>query len=443
MSCVAKAHAAVLCVLLIFLLLTGCSGVSGNQSTQAKAAPPPSGGGGSASQPPSGPDSISHVIVAVQENRSFDNYFGLLGSYRRARGISGDIAELPLNVTLLDKAGHPVQPFHFRTACHENVSPAWNQSLFYWDNGKMDNFMHTATPSTIDPDGTRAMGYYDSSDLPYYYALATAYATSDKYYSSVMTETVPNRMYIMGATSWGAIRFDGPFPKTYTLIFDRLTEAGVHWKYYLQDKNNFLAQFPGGLNRYAQHFAPISQYFSDLADEKNFPQVAFIERAVGLDEHPGNNVQRGAADMKVLIDSLMQSPVWPSSAFVLTYDEGGGMYDHVPPVGIAKPDNIPPMLQPGDRVEDFNITGFRVPLIVISPWVKPHFVSHVARDHTSILKMIEDRFHLRPLTNRDAAADDMAEFFDFQSPIRQALPSLPAQPINEPCDYNLETAPGH
>jgi len=388
--------------------------------------------------------SINHVVVMMQENRSFDNYFGRLGQYKRDHGIPGDVEDLPLNVTLFARSGAPVQPFHFRTVCHENISPSWNQSHFYWDGGKMDLFMHTATKSSIDPDTTRAMGYYDWTDLPYYYELASQYATSDRFFSSVMTETVANRLYMMGATSWGATKAIGPFPQQYTLIWDRLSEAGVNWKYYLPPGVvNFLGQFPGGATRYAGHFAPISQYFTDLQSDGTFPQVAFIERQEGVDEHPSNNIQVGAAKVKTYIDALMQSPAWGTSAFFLVFDEGGGMYDHVPPVSIAVPDSIPPDLGPQDFQAGFDMTGFRVPFILVSPRGKPNFVSHVARDHTSILAFIESRFNLPTLTARDAAADNMSEFFDFNSPARTAIPNLPAQPKNGVCDFNQEVAPGH
>jgi phospholipase C len=307
----------------------------------------------------------------------------------------------------------------------------------------MDLFMHTATKSTIDPDTTRAMGYYDSTDLPYYYELASQYATSDRFFSSVMTETVPNRLYMMGATSWGATKAIGPFPQNYTLIWDRLNDGGVSWTYYVvPGAKNFLAQFPGGTARYGSHFAPMQQYFDDLKNGK-LPQVAFIERQEGFDEHPLNNIQKGAAKAKTYIDALMQSSAWANSVFILDFDEGGGMYDHVPPVSVPVPDNNAPDLGPADFQATFNMTGFRVPFILVSPWARPNFVSHVARDHTSILRFIESRFNLQPLTARDAAADDMSEFFDFNSSPRTAIPSLPGQPQNGVCDFNLETAPGH
>ncbi len=403
------------------------------------------GGGSSKSSSDPVPASINHIVFMMQENRSFDSYFGRLGQYKRDHGIPGDVEDLPLDVTLFARSGAAVQPFHFRTECHENISPSWNQSHFYWDNGKMDLFMHTATKSDIDPDGTRAMGYYDASDLPYYYELASQYATSDRFFSSVMTETVPNRLFLMGATSWGATKAIGPFPQQYTLIWDRLTEAGVNWKYYVpsSSKAPFVEQFKGGTSRYGSHIVPISQYFSDLKNDSSFPQVAFIERQEGFDEHPGNNIQKGAAKTKSYIDALMHSPAWGTSAFILMFDEGGAMYDHVPPVPVPSPDSIPPDLGPEDFQAGFDMTGFRVPFILVSPWGKPNFVSHTPREFSSVLKFIESRFNLNPLTARDSAADNMSEFFDFNSSPRTAIPSLPEQPQNGVCDPTQEVAPGH
>jgi phospholipase C len=127
---------------------------------------------------------------------------------------------------------------------------------------------------------------------------------------------------------------------------------------------------------------------------------------------------------------------------ILTYDEAGGLYDHVVPASIVAPDKIAPMLEAGDKVGDFAHSGFRVPLVVVSPWVKPHYVSHTWRDYTSILRLIEVRFNVAPLTARDRAADDMMEFFNFNAPSWSTPPSLPAQPTNGACDTNLERAPG-
>ncbi|MGH9569586.1 MAG: alkaline phosphatase family protein, partial [Candidatus Angelobacter sp.] len=183
---------------------------------------------------------------------------------------------------------------------------------------------------------------------------------------------------------------------------------------------------------------------SPTADQ-DLASVVFIESGSGashLDEHPDNNIHSGAAYVKSIIDALMASPAWHDSVFILAFDEGGGLYDHVPPFTVVAPDGTPPALRPGDMPGDFTLSGFRVPIVVVSPWVKPHFVSHTNRELTSILKLIETRFGLQPLTARDAAADDMTEFFDFANgPALLAPPPLPAQPTNGVSDPSKEAPP--
>jgi phospholipase C len=222
-------------------------------------------------------------------------------------------------------------------------------------------------------------------------------------------------------------------------IFDKMDEAGVSWRYYYQDNSIFLAQW-STWSRDSGKVWNISNWYNDVQNEAALPQVIFIERAshLELDEHPGGpNIQAGAANTKKILDALMGSPAWNSSVFILTYDEPGGLYDHVLPAAMTPPDNIPPRSAYGD----FAHSGFRIPVMVVSPWIKPHFVSHVNRDLTSILKLIETRFGVDSLTARDAGSDDMTEFFDFSKPAFMQPPPLPAQPVTQPCDFSLEKAP--
>src|SRR5207302_8785890 len=155
----------------------------------------------------------------------------------------------------------------------------------------------------------------------------------------------------------------------------------------------------------------------------------------GRDEHPGNPVQLGAVYDGTLIQHLLNSPIWKDSVFFLTYDEAGGFYDHVKPMVAKQPDGIPPKdLLSKDPQGDFTRTGFRLPLMVISPYIKPHFVSHQASDTTSILKFIEKRFNLPNLTKRDAAQPDFdPEFFDFTKASALTPPTLPKQPADATC----------
>jgi phospholipase C len=397
-----------------------------------------------------GLSNIRHIIFFVQENRSFDNYFGRLGQYRVSKGLPNNIDGVPLNAVLKNTQGQPVSPFHFQTVCHENLSPFWNETHADVNGGLMDGFMLTTTsvPSSIDPTGTRAMGYYDQRELPFYYELATQFGTSDRFFASVQSNTNPNRMYLFAATSFGHIRPDTPpsggWPQP--TIFDKLDAAGVSWRYYNQDAGGaYLFQW-STFQRDSSKIVSISQWASDLQNEATLPSVIFIERAgsSGRDEHPGSNIQVGASNTELnILRPLLTSPSWATSVFIQTYDEGGALYDHVVPASMIQPDSIAPMLQAGDKPGDFAHTGLRIPVMVISPWSKPNYVSHTWRDLTSILRLIETRFNVPSLTARDAAADNMMEFFDFSSPHWLTPPTLPTQPTNGVCSNNLEKAPGY
>ena len=393
---------------------------------------------------------INHIIFFLQENRSFDSYFGMLGPYKVSKGLTNDVDGLDPNTTLPNSQGQRVPLYHYQTVCTESLSIGWGFSHSDVNYGKMDGFVLSAGAaykSTIDPTGTRAMGYYDQTDLPYYYEAAARFAISDRFFSPVLTRTIPNRMYLFTGTSFGNASPTSPPPGGFTqpTIFDRLDQAGVSWRYYYPGalSSAFITQFAIYQKNPADQakVVPIANWYNDVMNDATLPSVVFIER--GDDEHPGNNVQHGAATVAKIANALMKSVSWPDSALILTYDEGGGLYDHVRPAREIKPDSIPPNIGAGAYPGDFNESGFRLPLIVFSPWVRPSFVSHTTRDFTSIIRLIEDRFNLQPLTLRDANADDMMEFFDFSgAPPLLTPPTLPAQPTNGACDHNLEAAPG-
>jgi phospholipase C len=329
--------------------------------------------------------------------------------------------------------------------CTEDMAPGWNEVHLDVDGGLMDGFAvqtENAIPSGIDSGGRRTMGYYDWNDIPYYYELAFQYGTSDRWFSSVLARTIPNRMYLFAGTSFGHINNDSSPGGGWsnTTIFDRLDAAGITWRIYLVDETNSLADW-STYSRDSGKVFPLSQYFTDIQKESTTPQVIFIDRggaSAGSDEHPGSNIQTGAAQVARIMNGFLASPVYQDSTFFLSWDEPGGLYDHVPPVNMPAPDGIKPMLGSGDQPGTFMQSGLRVPVIVVSPWTKPHFVSHVNRDHTSILKFIETRFNLSPLTSRDNTADAMMEFFDFSNPQMATPPSLPSQPTNGLCDAGQE-----
>jgi phospholipase C len=381
--------------------------------------------------PPS-PSVINHVVVMMQENRSSDTSLGQLHNEGQPK-MEAEPANAS-NPNPLDPNAPPIRNFHKTTYCEvADLDHSWNGSHTEYDNGLMDGFTK-ANVNAADPTGSRTMGWYDQTDLPFYYAMDKTFATGDRYFQSVLSQTFPNRFYLLAGTSFGHIRNDFPtgdpqngFPQK--TIFENLDAKGVSWKVYFAEVP-FAAEFSYVRDHAAGHLFPISQYFADAAAGQ-LPQVSYVDPIfvgtsnVENDEHPPSNIQVGQNFSSQVINALMQSPNWSSSALFHTYDEHGGFYDHVPPPAAVPPDDIPPMLQPGDTPGAFDRYGFRVPIAVISPYSKPHSVSHVVNDHTSILKFLETRFGLPPLTRRDAAANNMFEFFDFSKASFAKPPVLP------------------
>ncbi len=353
----------------------------------------------------------------------------------------------------------------------------------------------------FDVDGHRAMGYYDGGDLNYYYSLATKFSTSDSWFSPVMTRTPPNREYLIAGTSSGYVYQRGANPPLDSAllpgptIFEEAQNKGITWKIYVPTggtacatppantdpacliRTSYLHDFVFGQtirnnpSQYTNNIVPISQFYTD-AINGTLPQIAQIEpsSANGLDEHPTDNdpppgtapccsLQTGANFVSTLINAVMcgqnsppsnpctQGPSWQDSVFILTWDEFGGFFDHVPPQPTVSPDGIVPKdLFPNDVCYqnpnagptcDFTYTGYRVPLVVVSPFSKMNFVAHLtnpARDYTAILKLIETRFGLPALTQRDAAQVGMDDpntgFFDFTNvPWKIPPNALPHQTV--------------
>jgi phospholipase C len=421
--------------------------------------------------------SINHIIFMAQENRSFDTYFGQLPAYWAANGFpSQQFDGIPANASNPSFDGTTTVPaYHIATECTENLTPSWDESHLDWNltaptssTATMDGFVFNAAKFAMDEGfrdtaGERAMGYYDGTDLNYYYFMASNFATSDRWFSPVMDRTQVNRMYLFAATSQGYVYPPGTNandigPLTVPTIFDALQKAGISWKIYTTDNGSggsdpttYLTQFApyAPPNALPANVVPATQFLTD-AQNGTLPSVALIEGGYnsGRDEHPDNNVQIGAAYVESLINGFMASPSWKDSVFILTYDEAGGLYDHVPPQTAVSPDGIPPKdLNPTDicgggvasgATCDFTHTGFRLPLIVVSPFTKKNYVSHTAADYTAILKFIETRFNIPALTQRDAAQMDMTEFFDFDSVPWATPPSpsqIPAQATNGVCDF--------
>jgi phospholipase C len=498
---------------------------------------------------------IDHVIFMLQENHSFDNYFGMLNPYRHANGwdIGDDgktytvdgIDDKLTTISNKDDEGASYPLFKLRSTCIDDDSSSWLESygdVNRWDSSttrkiNMDGFVHIAegfakncntsgkcSGNFTDTTGERAMGYYDEGFLNWYYYMAAQFAVSDRWFSPLSSKSIPNRIATFsGGTTQGLVFDPGANDHLPQLainnIFQQLQTKNIGWKIYYTvtqggctggsacgsgsgnlpvstfltftysmnfvyanashatctgttqassvwgDTSNFYCVDPN-------HIAPLSQYYTDLKNN-TLPAFAFIESGSGLDdEHPGSgqSVLTGQSEVASIVGALMTSPSWSTSAFFLAYDEGGGPYDHVPPVAghsndftnaslgaiadissiSVNPDSYNPcvpsgstptthcdLLQadPGAHSTDATTQygyraqlGFRLPNIVISPYTRKHYVSHMPMDHTAVIKFVENRFldSSAHLTARDAAQPNLLDFFDFTNKPWATPPSPPA-----------------
>ena len=509
--------------------------------------------------------SVKHVIFMLQENHTFDNYFGMLNPYRKANGwnIGEDGVDYEVDgiddklstISNSNDEGTAYPLFKFTSTCIDDESSDWLAS--YGDVNTydfltsrqilMNGFVHnaegyakscaapgaTCSGNFTDLAGQRAMGYYDQGFLNYYYYMASQFAVSDRWFSPVSSKSIDNRIATFtGGTTQGLVKDPGGDDHLPQLdiptIFQELQQANVTWKIYytvtqglcpvgdsecgggananfpatdfttLTYSTQFLYENPTGAactaplkpsssvgdssNSFCidtNHIAPISQYFTDLTGG-TLPSFAFIEAGYGNnDEHPGSgqSILAGQAQVANIVNSLMSSSSWDSSIFFFSYDEGGGPYDHVPPVPghsndytdtslgsipdisqiSVNADQYNPCVAPGGTptihcdlssidpganptdaaaVQGFSAQlGFRLPNIIISPFTKPHYVSHTPMDHTAVIKFAENLFigSSAHLTARDAAQPNLLEFFDFARSPWVMPPSPPAPSSNTVC----------
>ena len=513
-------------------------------------------------EPQASLQSIKHVIFMLQENHSFDNYFGMLNPYRKANGwnIGDDGVDYEVDgiddklgsISNVDDEGNSFPLFKFTSTCIDDESSDWLAS--YGDVNRydfltsrsilMDGFVHNAegyakscaasgaicSGDFTDLTGQRAMGYYDQDFLNYYYYMASQFAVSDRWFSPVSSKSIDNRIATFtGGTTQGLVKDPGGNDHLPQLniptIFQELQQANVSWKIYytvtqglclpgnddcnasassafpatdfdtLSYSTQFVYENPTSATCTpptqpssvvgdstdsfcidTNHIAPLSTYFTDLTNG-TLPSFAFIEAGYGNnDEHPGSgqSILAGQAQVANIIDSFMASPSWNDSVFFLSYDEGGGPYDHVPPVpghsndftdtslgSIAdisqiavNPDQNNPCLPSGGiatlhcdlsaidpgansgdapAVQGFAAQlGFRLPNIVISPFTRRHYVSHTPMDHTAVIKFVENQFigSSAHLTAHDAAQPNLLDFFDFSN-VPWSTPPTPPAPVSD------------
>jgi phospholipase C len=403
------------------------------------------------------------VVIFIQENRSFDHYFG---SYRGVRGFADHSRAFaqPDPANLSDPPFGRLLPFHLDTsttnaACTHDITHAWVPQHQSWNHGAMNGFVTSRLPIDAN-DAVLTMGYYTRTDLPLYYSLADAFTVCDNYFCSVIGPTDPNRLYTMAASVDPDGRHGGPLLDTlttnrqaffghltYTTMPEQLQARGITWKVYSSPdaslENNVLWYFKNFQDPasplYQNAFLPSypASFVTD-ALAGNLPQVSWVLAPLVDSEHPPAPSRFGENDMSIILDAVTANQTqWAETVLFATYDENGGFFDHVPP--LTPPPGTrgeyitaPPVPDPsvlGDPPISGPIgLGFRVPLLIISPFSRGGLVSSDRFDHTSVLQFLETRFGAEVpnlSTWRRSVVGDLTSAFDFAAPDR-TVPILPS-----------------
>jgi phospholipase C len=377
---------------------------------------------------------IEHIVLLMLENHSADNVLGMLPHVSKQH--RWDFDGLPVNRRGVPIASNPdghgkrVRSFALPDMCPEHgLTQNWNSSHHQFNGGRNDGFVTNANSHT-------PMGYLTPAQMPVTYALAEHFPISDRFFSSVLGQTLPNRRYYFSATSSGQVNDDDSsllVSAANGTIFDRLDAGKVSWQVYFANTPSPF-YFPNFRDNPLQVARCVNnqRFFADAAAGK-LPAVSYVEENFNYqsEENP-QDIAYGETFLRQVATAVMESPLWPKTVLFIVYDEHGGWYDHVPPPRAVTPDDIPPDLSlsaKGTFKAGFDRYGFRVPLIVVSPWGQPHYVSHKVADLTSILAFIERKWNLPTLTRRDAAAWDLGDMFDTTTrrlPAPLALPPAPS-----------------
>ncbi len=403
---------------------------------------------------------IEHVVILIQENRSFDHYFG---TYSGVEGLGSAAAK-----AVYEQGGYPAEgfegkllPFHLETnnvaQCFPDITHSWVPQHHSWDNGAMDNFVRTHLEVDGEQAGVETMGYYEKADIPFYRAIAENFTLCDQYHCSVLGPTDPNRLYSMSAWIDPNGEQGGPLVATiektgtpqsgaftWTTMPEQLQAAGITWKVYngedagIQDNElelfkNFKTNPTLGKLAFEETYP--KQFKRDLL-RGELPQVSWINTSLQETEHPGNSSAKVGENLvsKLLKLLFHHKATWEKTAVFITWDENGGFFDHVAPP-------TAPLETPGEYLTVNDVTnasggvtgpiglGFRVPMMVVSPWSRGGLVSSQVYDHTSILRFLETRFGVEVpnLTAwRRETTGDLTGAFNFAAPpIFKAPKKLP------------------
>jgi phospholipase C len=276
------------------------------------------------------------------------------------------------------------------------------------------------------------MRFWDQHDLPFTYSLARYFPLGERYFCSVLGQTFPNRSYFFAGTSSGTINDTLAPPPANGTIFDRLDAYRIDWAVYYEpgiESYPSLLLVPGAATlARLPRIRTFDRFHADAAAGR-LPQFTFLDPNYHTtsEENP-QDIQIGERYVAQVVQTLMHARTWKHTFLFITYDEHGGYYDHVPPPAAIPPDSIPPRLTSSDVAGGFDRYGFRVPLLVISPWSRPGYVSRITQDHTSIAAFVERKWNLPAMTFRDAGAHPMIDYFDFRRPAFATPPKLAAAP---------------
>ena len=357
---------------------------------------------------------IKHVIVVMQENHSFDNYFG---TYPTANGslvnsITSKLQSvngLPAGVCL-PQGAECISPYPASTS--NTLNPIEGQVIYEQDyaEGKMNGFAQFS--------GTQSMAFFDYHQIAAYWDYAEEYGLADRYFASALSTTTPNRLLLMAGDSPVANNYGPPPYLEYNrTILDELDAHGLSWGYFdfvnASGSSKNVYPFNYFLNSTSQ-ISDVSKFLGDLSSGTNLPAVSFVNSlgSGAFDEHPPENVTDGELWVVSIVNAVMSSSYWDSSVVLITWDEGGGYFDHVAP---------PQLFTIENGNQSLSGYGQRVPLLVISPYAKENYVSESVLNHMSIVRFIEYNWNLPTLNRNVMASNNLLEFFDFASPPRPPI----------------------
>ena len=422
---------------------------------------------------------IRHIVVVMQENHSYDNYLGMLAGRGDGLRLGPDGQPAGSNLTTAGEPV-PLVHSPTTTTQKEVPTQSWHASHIQWNDGACDGFVRSIEQTEPGLDAQAGMNYWTEADLPFYHGLARTFPLASRWFCSCLGPTFPNRRFLVAGTANGLIddlpfgMIDYPPNGT---IFDHLDAHGISWVNYhnvppqrvrwrllsrarglrylrlllgaiagmfeqlvpwLESKVEITALlYPAGALRVLNHARPIGDFFA-AARAGALPSVCIVDPdfQYSSEENP-QDIQVGEAFVAQVVNAVMHGPAWPHTLLIWLYDEHGGYYDHVPPPAAPAPDEVPG-LSPYERYpilrlfrttalgrkltaadsgpQTYERLGFRVPAVIVSPYAKPDYVTELDYDHTAVLRLIQRKWNLPPITRRDAAAADLLDALDLEGP---------------------------